>query len=89
VATDGHVECWGYNLKKEWFDKHDYASGDPRECGYRPTDYIDIGILGSAKYTYVSAGATLCAIREDGKIVCWGMNCLEGYAQVPKGMGPD
>jgi len=83
------VECWGYDYKKDWLDEYFRPNGDPRDCGHRPTDYIAISILGSAKYTYVSASSTPCAVREDGKVVCWGMNCLEGFAQVPKGLGPD
>ena len=94
VTLEGRVLCWGWDAwddeMSEWDGPPNPTYGDFGEwCGsYAEEAYIDISVLGDEEYTYVAAGSTPCAVRADGKIVCWGDNC-HGEAVVPPGFGAE
>ena len=90
LTVAGSVQCWGWDFREHvmsTWDNPDPAY-EPNGCGDRYEPYVDISVLGGARYIYVSAGSGPCAVRSDGKIVCWGRNCV-GETILPPGFGPE
>lgn len=64
LRRDGHVACWGY----DWYG----ALG--RGPAYRGTpDSTPVDVVGLDDARAIAAmGATTCAVRAEGSVVCWG-----------------
>lgn len=84
LLDNGKVTCWGYNSTGQ------LGNGvvDPQSDTYSDTpEIVGGGAMNGHTATAVSAGAGhVCAIRDDGQVVCWGYN---GTGQLGDGTTTD
>lgn len=80
LQSDGRVVCWGDNTSGEFGRDVTTGAGQNRfpvmlESGAALTDVVQVGV----------AGATACALKNDGTVWCWGSNqaCFLGLGATP------
>jgi alpha-tubulin suppressor-like RCC1 family protein len=78
LKNDGKVLCWGYNQDGELGNPAVALGG---QANPTPTAVVDLG----TDTKQITAGAAhTCALKNDGKVLCWGFN-LYGQLGNPAG----
>ena len=86
IKSDQGILCWG---ETTFFDRE--GDGVPDDIDGLGNHTTTTPPAGEHKYVDISAGAAhTCAIRDDGRAVCWGYhadgrNQVPGYASSPQG----
>jgi alpha-tubulin suppressor-like RCC1 family protein len=72
LRDDGRVLCWGNNRYGQLGTAANNGTGSPNPV---PT-LVDHGALGVVRQLATSGGAGFhsCALRDDGRVLCWGYN---------------
>jgi alpha-tubulin suppressor-like RCC1 family protein len=70
LRDDGRVLCWGNNGKGALGTNINFNTANPNPV---PT-LIDNLVLGTVRQLALGSGSHNCALREDGRVLCWGNN---------------
>lgn len=90
IRTDSSMECWGQTL---FFDSD--GDGEPDDIGGHGNHTTTTPPEGPHRYIDISAGGGhTCAVREDGRAVCWGYHAdsrynVPGSVDSPQGFGTE